>query len=1321
MLDVLTGRRPDIVETELTCDNTNTPLPYIDLVNEVLENQVAGSTETYQTDWDADILRVQPEHLNRGAYDKTNDDGTENENSLALASYPWLLPFDLWLAETRVYLGQLGVSRADLLEHFERPGGEPGADEIATERLGLTDHDRNLIVDETTEDEWELWGWDSSANWKVKLDTVSTFLEKSGLQYENLEDLLRTRYLNPDETVRVQFDSADCDLDEAQLLNRPGGFFNRTRRFVRLAQHLDWDYRQLDAALAALAPHELDGTFLNRLSTVVDIHERTDADVEEILSWFGGLDTHDWDDEPSFYARLFQDESVTTPAEEVFALQPDGRELADTGQSIEDHVDPIRAALGVTAEVLSLLIETQLDETDELTLENLSKLYRVVSLAEAVDASVDDLVVVQQLSDRTPFGPEAVDEMSAFLGEFDRVQQSDFSVAELDYLLRHTLRPGSQVATPDEVVSQRLTELRDGLRALEEEYRIVEGQPLSDQTVGALSVLLSETEVTRAIALLEQRSTESEADLDTFIESAFGSFLDATAARDELLSDTGISATEERYEYVLSPLLEFLLRTRREDYVVQELSDALDVDTSIVSTLLRSVLLSEADAAEFAIADYLDPDFLATADEPPEPEEPTPVLLEPEDAPAIFAQFRRLEKATRLLEGFGIPVGEIPWLIEHGPTFGTLDLETLPIEEESTEAATRFDGWLRLRLLEELRPIYGKNEDGIVGVLEAIRAEEPEETLHERLSGATGWSESDIGGFLGPDGLGVGLPDTSNLDDTLSALERLATAFDLLDRLGTSAETAADWAQSPPSFEQARSIRQSLRAQYGEERWLEVAEPLRDDLRDDQREALVAYLIENLSDDGITDTSDLYARFLLDTEMTSCMMTSRIKQAIASIQLFVQRAQMNLEDECLLSEDDEREWGWRKKYRVWEANRKVFLYPENWLQPELRRDKSPFFEDLEGELLQAEVTDENVERVYLNYLEKLDDVARLEIIACHLERDDESERFHVVGRTRDTPNRYFYRRFEDGSRWTAWEAVEIDIEGDHVIPVVFNRRLRIIWPVFVPKADDEGVAREDSSDASEPDKILEIQLAWSELRNGNWTPKRVTDAKLTVDGTYEPHDVSFGATVMSGRLSVVAFGAYGYWGTLGYFTFTGAGDQVLTEASDETLIPDWFWLVWNRQLQPDTEPWYNTLREDSNSDNDLELYAVPPSRNHTIVAGGYGIGYSGYDRERTPVLERTPGRFELVLPPQIPVYRSQAPLFYQDEDRTFFVRPYRTTRSYTAPSETWVKPDGVIPEVFEPIEELPREIPEEPPLCGGDSQPQPDPPPFPFHSREASR
>ena len=46
-----------------------------------------------------------------------------------------------------------------------------------------------------------------------------------------------------------------------------------------------------------------------------------------------------------------------------------------------------------------------------------------------------------------------------------------------------------------------------------------------------------------------------------------------------------------------------------------------------------------------------------------------------------------------------------------------------------------------------------------------------------------------------------------------------------------------------------------------------------------------------------------------------------------------------------------------ENYRVWEANRKVFLYPENWIEPELRDDKSALFQALEDELLQNEVNE----------------------------------------------------------------------------------------------------------------------------------------------------------------------------------------------------------------------------------------------------------------------------------------------------------------------------------------------------------------------------
>jgi hypothetical protein len=42
-------------------------------------------------------------------------------------------------------------------------------------------------------------------------------------------------------------------------------------------------------------------------------------------------------------------------------------------------------------------------------------------------------------------------------------------------------------------------------------------------------------------------------------------------------------------------------------------------------------------------------------------------------------------------------------------------------------------------------------------------------------------------------------------------------------------------------------------------------------------------------------------------------------------------------------------WNWLKGFRVWEAVRRIFLYPENWLRPESREDKRPSESELDNQ------------------------------------------------------------------------------------------------------------------------------------------------------------------------------------------------------------------------------------------------------------------------------------------------------------------------------------------------------------------------------------
>ncbi|MGE5329274.1 MAG: hypothetical protein ACM3KR_07195, partial [Deltaproteobacteria bacterium] len=71
----LKRRRPDLLNIELTCKNTNTPMPYVDLVLERLEllvmkhaNPAVSLSVSYQTNGTAQELAANPEHLNTAAY-----------------------------------------------------------------------------------------------------------------------------------------------------------------------------------------------------------------------------------------------------------------------------------------------------------------------------------------------------------------------------------------------------------------------------------------------------------------------------------------------------------------------------------------------------------------------------------------------------------------------------------------------------------------------------------------------------------------------------------------------------------------------------------------------------------------------------------------------------------------------------------------------------------------------------------------------------------------------------------------------------------------------------------------------------------------------------------------------------------------------------------------------------------------------------------------------------------------------------------------------------------------------------------------------------
>src|SRR5206468_1943900 len=116
--------------------------------------------------------------------------------------------------------------------------------------------------------------------------------------------------------------------------------------------------------------------------------------------------------------------------------------------------------------------------------------------------------------------------------------------------------------------------------------------------------------------------------------------------------------------------------------------------------------------------------------------------------------------------------------------------------------------------------------------------------------------------------------------------------------------------------------------------------------------------------------------------------------------------------------------------------------------------KSSFFKELENDILQNDVTQENVETAFLNYLEKLDGVARLEIKAMWY--DDRKKTLHVVGRTYGgDPKLYYYRQLIENGNWTPKKISNNDDTGCIKVTQTWNSSSRKYTPdkrdfIFTP-------------------------------------------------------------------------------------------------------------------------------------------------------------------------------------------------------------------------------------------------------------------------------
>ena len=504
--------------------------------------------------------------------------------------------------------------------------------------------------------------------------------------------------------------------------------------------------------------------------------------------------------------------------------------------------------------------------------------------------------------------------------------------------------------------------------------------------------------------------------------------------------------------------------------------------------------------------------------------------------------YMKLARISFIVTQFNLGSPDVQWLLSNATSIGAIDFTAYP----SASAPLPFSAWTIVNDLMTFQRSFPPAQVTdpadpqetiplsvytiISGAMQLAATPAPGQNpgaLLGQLIQLTGWNSSELLYLLA-----IGQPNLPNLTlnpldltdtsspaigcatdlDGIAILLRLSSCFAMAAQMKVVPSRCVTWTTDPLTSTTATDIKQALKSQYPDAAsWAATITPLANTLRMARRDALVVYLLSNVVRNVFgnfpvfADEFAIYGNFLIDVEMGACQPTTRIIQAYCSVQLFVTRCFLSLEmpriQPNLATDEYWAEWGWMGTFEGWYDARYTFLFPENLVLPQTLPNQSDLFQDLQNDLTQAAVTAPIVETAFENYIEGLDDIARLQV--CGQWYDDPTGNLYVFACTYGgNPPDYYFRVQNVLSQWGPWIQVTADISVGPIIPVVQNGRLYVYWPVFTQTSDDDKASQPvptqgGQSSSPPPTKYWTIAMAFSEYKNGQWSGKKVSQGFLS--------------------------------------------------------------------------------------------------------------------------------------------------------------------------------------------------------------------------------
>lgn len=1093
--DELLIRRGEIQKLLLNCDNTNVPIPYIDIVNEILENYIANNTSyVNQTMHDADTLRATAQYVVEGVYN----------TDLLSTKYPYQMPFNLWFEQIKIYLNKTGVELGELIEVSPNNGLSDIRKNViaAAASLGISLQQLDIIIDVDNDlTETELYDGLGQGDF----DSIEQFIETVGISYELFISLLDSKYINNQKKEIYFPEDGSCNLSAMTWgtdANPSLGFspteLKRFNRFLRLHSLSGWDIKDLDLVINTIgreisASKPLNEDTIISINHIAKLKDRFQLNVEEMIIWWSDFDISTYVDQ-ALFDKLFQDTSVNykegiVPA--LFAIDS-GTPLPTQNLNDTELKPLVLGALNLDSAELDLLLTQGELTNSSASIENFSQLYRVASFVKATGLSFKEYFNKRDLSGLNPISTSTnvatPQDTITFLESLSLIESSNFTESEIEYLLSGD--SSSELALNEEKIIDFLEELRDDYQSLGIDFSEVSGDLESE-----IEILINEFIANRT-TLDQVISGDVDAiNQTTYFESNFqniNEIRNIIVDANEMVSfqtmlDNVTGSNEEKVTKRKKIVYGFLQRfkfvnTDFKSGYTEKLALFYDLSVDLTAELLE--IDSSISGVNFGqLLSNLK--FLESID-----------AIDASNYPNLFRLVRIGAKVATIARGLTTTEQELKYLINDLPST-YLQMKNFPVKGDTDII------FGDLKVFLTFQNLNNKIFNGDISLISYL-AEQTSENRLSLLAEATDWRESDIALLVGSNGFNI--EATPSLFEEVQWIEDIAALMPLMQKAKIDAATLLDLELNNSDSDSAYAIRNLLSSGMSKKQWIEQATEMHDILREKQRDALVSFLIattDENDDFNFKSKTDIYNYFLIDSQMSACQLTSRIKQAISAIQLFVQRMGLHLENGLYLNENKMDEWMWRKNYRVWEANRKVFLYPENYVLPEVRANQSKLYKDFEEALTQEEVNSDVAEKAFQHYLEQFKDIANLEV--AQMVHDKEKDIMHVFATNQNDPVQLYHRSLKNRSVWSAWERVPVEVKGG-ILPLMHKGKLIVCWlDKREKKQEPKNIEFDSEPDnnnkynaLSSPPSNTEVRLAWTTKSEEGWEGKKITTDNIVL-------------------------------------------------------------------------------------------------------------------------------------------------------------------------------------------------------------------------------